>query len=196
MSQILIEQVPTTYGDPGESVTLDGSYLPDRGVVTPVEQRFVRHRAPGSSVPTIQVLGATREPVTLRGRFHDGTSGDFGGALDKVRTLERFVESGIIVRVVWTVDGDSLWDLTAILSRFAASWEDRHVMGWELTFEPIEAGDAMREKVRVRLGQQRTARDAEQELQRAKATAVAAMTAQAAAAHTKAAARLAIARAS
>lgn len=193
MSNIIIEQIPAVRGQPGESVVLSGAYLPDKGVTHPLTQRIVKHHLPGARVPTVQVLGPERGAVMMRGRFHDGTTGDVDGALSMTRRLSALAEAGLLVRLVWERGGQNVWDMTGIITRFNAAWEDRTIVAWELEVEPIEIGDIMRQKVRAQFAQQRSARDAEADLARAKTVALVAMTAQRAMLRTTLAATLAIA---
>lgn len=144
MSAVVIEQLRGQSRDPNPRVELLGAYLPNRGVQTTVRQRVVKEQAPGADRPVVHVLGATLEPFTLEGTFNDAISGDTNGAAAVSATLNTMCAEGYPVRLVWTVDDTNLWEYTGFISEFRLEWaQGQRVIGWALTFEPIESGDTL-----------------------------------------------------
>lgn len=119
-------------GDRVELV-LEDNDLPDDNVDVATTHRTAVTYVPGSTEAVVQGLGVTREPVTLRGEWDDGGTGNEGGALSLLARAQQIADDGIPVRVTW---GDR-WQWTAFVTGFTPSWFTSTRIGWALTLQPI-----------------------------------------------------------
>jgi hypothetical protein len=140
MSVVVIEQIKGQSRDPGIRVELTLSTLPERDVSTGMGQRIARTLVPGNSTPTMHVLGAELQPITLRGVFDDGVSRTLNNAIVTVQQLEQMCREGYPVQVVWAFEDQNLWDYEGFITDVQQVWgQGSRVIGWSLEFSPYQS---------------------------------------------------------
>lgn len=123
---LVIEQL----GGARRRIELLGADAPDAGVETGIEQRLTTQWAPGAARPVVQVLGAKRTPMTLRGLWN-GAQSRYESVIGLVQSVEAIVRDGVAVRLVW----GTTWSREGLVSKFVPRWEMTRLVGWEIDFE-------------------------------------------------------------
>lgn len=119
-------------------VVLEASALPFQGVDAGVSQRLVRTHYPGASRASVQVMGTEENEVVLSGRLSDVLLGEAGGAEALVGKLRELVLGQRPIQLTW-----GALVRRGFLQRFTPRYSRRDLVGYEISFLPDEADDAV-----------------------------------------------------
>lgn len=121
----------------GTTLLLDqDAALPEQGVDAGVSMRTVQTWYPGSSTPSVQIMGTKEEPITLRGTWRDDLLRETGGAQARANIARQLVLRQLPCTLTWFTDlGDAPLTRSGLVASFVPSWRRADLCGWTLTFQ-------------------------------------------------------------
>lgn len=134
----------TIFATDGTTLTLDtDAAMPEQGFDAGVSLRSVETWYPGSSLPSVQIMGTREEPITIKGQWRDSLLGLVGGAQANANTARQLVLRQLPVRLVWSDDtGAVVLDRDGLLSSFIVTWRRGDAIGWALTLTVTQATES------------------------------------------------------
>lgn len=119
-------------------VELGDAKLPEQGIEVGAKLRHIVNRYPGSSAPSVQIMGIEEDPIVLKGRIVDVLTGLSGDALATMSLLRAQLLGLRYCSLAW---GTALVRRGYVVGVKLTLLREGSI-GYELTFLPCEADEA------------------------------------------------------
>lgn len=117
--------------------------MPEQGVEAGGSLRVVRTWYPGSSTPSVQVMGTQEDDIVIRGMWRDDMIGLAGGAFALMQNARALLLGQSPCQLQWMgTDGTALKTCTGFVKQFTPKFNRADAIGWTLTFQVDQSDES------------------------------------------------------
>ena len=133
VKEVTIEKLSAVVGNVIETVSLQGTHLPNQPFIHKVNQEVMRYYYPGGQsnrTPTLQILGSKDEDITLTGTLRATKIQDIDRRTEPLtiaNILERFVREGYICRF-----SIGSWIKYGVILEFTPEYHNDSWINWSM----------------------------------------------------------------